>query len=167
MENNNDLFEFIGDDIYSSSSSVNDNFEDIVSNSKLKGKHFAKKKRKNRFTRWWSRRRKWQKAVMISAVSLVTALAVTVGVLLTVFDYNYNNITGNPDDLGFESVIDKKITIFMHRFPCRYLLKKTQRFVSFFMADFCIKHQKTLKFTHFHHIYSTVSSLYAGVEYPV
>ena len=110
MENNNDLFEFIGDDIYSSSSSVNDNFEDIVSDSRLKGKHFAKKKRKNRFTRWWSRRRKWQKAVMISAVSLVTALAVTVGVLLTVFDYNYNNITGNPDDLGFESVIDKKIT---------------------------------------------------------
>ena len=47
---------------------------------------------------------------MISAVSLVTALAVTVGALLTVFDYNYNNITGNPDDLGFESVIDKKIT---------------------------------------------------------
>lgn len=110
MENNNDLFEFIGDDIYSSSSSVNDNFEDIVSDSRLKGKHFAKKKRKNRFTRWWSRRRKWQKAVMISAVSLVTALAVTVGVLLTVFDYNYNNITGKPEELGFESVIDKKIT---------------------------------------------------------
>lgn len=110
MENNNDLFEFIGDDIYSSSSSVNDNFEDIVSDSKLKGKHFAKKKRKNRFTRWWSRRQKWQKAVMISAVSLFTALAVTVGVLLTVFDYNYNNITGKPEELGFESVIDKKIT---------------------------------------------------------
>lgn len=110
MENNNDLFEFIGDDIYSSSSSGNDNFEDIVSDSRLKGKHFAKKKRKNRFTRWWSRRPKWQKAVMISAVSLVTALAVTVGVLLKVFDYNYNNITVKPEDLGFESVIDKKIT---------------------------------------------------------
>ena len=110
MENNNDLFEFIGDDIYSSSSSVNDNFEDIVSDSKLKGKHFAKKKRKNRFTRWWSRRQKWQKAVMISAVSLFTAVAVTVGVLLKVFDYNYNNITGKPEELGFESVIDKKIT---------------------------------------------------------
>ena len=110
MENNNDLFEFLGDDIYSSSSSVEENFEDIVSDSGFKGRHFAKKKRGNRFTKWWSRRRKWQKAVMISAVSLVTALAVTVGVLLKVFDYNYNNITGNPEDLGFESVIDKKIT---------------------------------------------------------
>ena len=110
MENNNDLFEFLGDDIYSSSSSVEENFEDIVSDSGFKGRHFAKKKRGNRFTKWWSRRRKWQKAVMISAVSLVTALAVTVGVLLKVFDYNYNNITGNPENLGFESVIDKKIT---------------------------------------------------------
>ena len=110
MENNNDLFNFIGEDIYSSSSLAEENYEDIVSDSSLKGKHFAKKKRGNRFTKWWSRRQKWQKTVMISAVSLVTALAVTVGVLLKVFDYNYNNITGKPEDLGFESVIDKKIT---------------------------------------------------------
>ena len=110
MENNNDLFEFIGDDIFSSASLAEENYEDIVSDSSLKGRHFAKKKRGNRFTRWWGRRKKWQKAVMISAVSLVTALAVTVGVLLKVFDYNYNNITANPEELGFESVIDKKIT---------------------------------------------------------
>ena len=110
MENNNDLFEFIGDDIYSSSASAEENFEDIVSDSKLKGKHFAKKKRGNFFTKWWRRRQKWQKAVMISATSLVLVLAITVGVLLKVFDYNYNNITGNPDDLGFASVIDKKVT---------------------------------------------------------
>lgn len=110
MENKNDLFEFIGDDIYSSASLAEENYEDIVSDSSLKGRHFAKKKRGNRFTRWWGRRKKWQKAVMISAVSLVTALAVTVGVLLKVFDYNYNDITGNPEELGFESVIDKKIT---------------------------------------------------------
>lgn len=110
MENNNDLFEFLGDDIYSSSEAAENNYEDIVSDSRLKGKHFAKKKRGNFFTKWWGRRRKWQKAVMISSVALVTALAVTVGVLLKIFDYNYNNITGKPEELGFESVIDKKVT---------------------------------------------------------
>lgn len=110
MENNNDLFEFISDDIYSSTEDVEQNYEDIVSDSSLKGRHFLKKKRGNRFTKWWGRRQKWQKAVMISATSLVLVLAITVGVLFKVFDYNYNNITGDPENLGFESVIDKKIT---------------------------------------------------------
>lgn len=110
MENNNDLFEFISDDIYSSTEDVEQNYEDIVSDSSLKGRHFLKKKRGNRFTKWWGRRQKWQKAVMISATSLVLVLAITVGALFKVFDYNYNNITGDPENLGFESVIDKKIT---------------------------------------------------------
>ena len=110
MENNNNSFEFISDDIYSSAEEAEQNYNDIVSDSSLKGRHFNKKKRGNRFTRWWGRRQKWQKAVMISATSLVLVLAIAVGVILKVFDYNYNNITGDPDDLGFESVIDKKIT---------------------------------------------------------
>ena len=110
MENNNDLFEFISEDIYSSTEDAEQNYEDIVSDSSLKGRHFLKKKRGNRFTKWWLRRQKWQKAVMISATSLVLVMAITVGVLFKVFDYNYNNITGDPENLGFESVIDKKIT---------------------------------------------------------
>ncbi|MEE1160675.1 MAG: LCP family protein, partial [Acutalibacteraceae bacterium] len=110
MENNNNSFEFISDDIYSSAEEAEQNYNDIVSDSSLKGRHFNKKKRGNRFTRWWGRRQKWQKAVMISATSLVLVLAIALGVLLKVFDYNYNNITGNPEDLGFESVINKKIT---------------------------------------------------------
>lgn len=110
MENNNDLFEFISDDIYSSTEDVEQNYEDIVSDSSLKGRHFLKKKRGNRFTKWWGRRQKWQKAVMISATSLALVLAIAVGVFFKVFDYNYNNITGDPENLGFESVIDKKIT---------------------------------------------------------
>lgn len=110
MENNNNSFEFISDDIYSSAEEAEQNYNDIVSDSSLKGRHFNKKKRGNRFTRWWGRRQKWQKAVMISATSLVLVLAIAVGVISRVFDYNYNNITTNPDDLGFESVIDKKIT---------------------------------------------------------
>lgn len=109
MENNNDLFEFIGDDIYSSAEAAEENFDDIVSDSSLKGKHFAKKKRGNRFTMWWSRRKRWQKTVMISVTSLVLVLAIAVGVLLKIFDYNYNDITGNPEDLGFESVINSKV----------------------------------------------------------
>lgn len=108
MENNNDIFGFTGEDIYSSSGAAKD-FEDIVSDSKLKGKHFAKKKRSNSFIRWWRGCKKWQKTVMISATSLILALAVTVGALLIMFDYNYNNISVKPEDLGFESVIDKKI----------------------------------------------------------
>lgn len=110
MENNNDSFEFISDDIYSSVEEAEQNYNDNVSDSSLKGRRFNKKKRGNRFTLWWGRRQKWQKAVMISATSLVLVLAIAVGVISRVFDYNYNNITTNPDDLGFESVIDKKIT---------------------------------------------------------
>lgn len=107
MENNNDIFGFTGEDIYSSSRAVE--FEDIVSDSKLKGKHFAKKKKGNSFTKWWRTCKKWQKAFMISAVSLILVLSVAIGALLSMFDYNYNSITGKPEDLGFESVIDKKI----------------------------------------------------------
>lgn len=107
MENNNDLFSFIDEDIYSSA--AEQHYEDIVSDSRLKGKHYAKKKRGNRLTLWWGSRKKWQKAVMISALSLVLVFTLAAGIILNMFDYNYNAITSNPEDLGFESVIDKKI----------------------------------------------------------
>lgn len=42
--NNNDLFEFIGDDLYSSAEAAEQNYEDILSDSSLSGRHFAKKK---------------------------------------------------------------------------------------------------------------------------
>ena len=107
MENNNDLFEFLDNDIYSSS--ADRHYEDIVSNSRLTGKHYAKKKRGNRLTLWWGRRKKWQKRTMIAALSVVLVFTLAIGILLNIFDYNYNAITSNPEDLGFESVIDKKI----------------------------------------------------------
>ena len=107
MENNNDLFEFLDNDIYSSS--ADRHYEDIVSDSGLKGKHYAKKKRGNRLTLWWGRRKKWQKRTMIAALSVVLVFTLAIGILLNIFDYNYNAITSNPEDLGFESVIDKKI----------------------------------------------------------
>ncbi len=109
MEDKRDFFEFAGDDIFSSSSNNNKEFEDIMSSSKKHGKHFAPKKRGNAFTRWWRRRKIWQKAALISATSLVLVLAVAVGALRIMFDYNYNGITSKPEDLGFETVINEKI----------------------------------------------------------
>ncbi len=109
MENNNDLFDFVNDDIYSTADKAEEQFDDIVSDSKLTGKHYKKRKRRNKFIKWWNERQKWQKAAMISATSLLLVIAIAFGVLRIVFDYNYNAITNNPDDLGFTEVIDKKI----------------------------------------------------------
>ena len=109
MEENKDFFDFGSEDIFSSSASSTQDYEDIVSSSKMRGKHYAKKKRGNAFTKWWRGCKKWQKACMITATSLVLVVAVAVGVLRIVFNYNYKNITKNPEDLGFESVINDKI----------------------------------------------------------
>ncbi len=58
---------------------------------------------------WWKNLKKWQKAVCISLSSLTAVVLVALIIFLSVFGYNYNNITGDPDDLGFQNVIDKKI----------------------------------------------------------
>lgn len=109
MENNNDMFEFLGEDIYSSTERASDHFEDIVSDSKMKGKHYSKRKRGNKFTNWWRGLQKWQRVTAISCTSVVLALAVAVGAFRILFNYNYNDITKKPEDLGFESVISDKI----------------------------------------------------------
>lgn len=109
MEKNNDMFEFIGDDIYSSSDSEKIDFEDISSSSKVPAGHYKKKKRGNKFTRWWRSCKKWQRVTMISCTSVVLVLAIAVGAVRIMFNYNYNNITKDPDDLGFESIINEKI----------------------------------------------------------
>lgn len=109
MEKNNDMFDFIGDDIYSSSDNGKINFEDISSSSKAPAGHYKKKRRNNKFTRWWRSCKKWQRVTMISCTSVVLVLAIAAGVLRIIFNYNYNNITKNPDDLGFESIINDKI----------------------------------------------------------
>lgn len=109
MEENKDFLDFGSEDIFSSSAGNAKEYDDIVSSSKMRGKHYAKKKRGNAFTKWWRSCKKWQKACMITATSLVLVLAIAVGVLRIVFNYNYNNITKNPEDLGFESVINDKI----------------------------------------------------------
>ena len=100
MEENKDFLDFGSEDIFSSSAGNAKEYEDIVSSSKMRGKHYAKKKRGNAFTKWWRSCKKWQKACMITATSLVLVVAIAVGVLRIVFNYNYNNITKNPEDLG-------------------------------------------------------------------
>ena len=58
---------------------------------------------------WWRPLKKWKK-ILISVGTLVIALILVAVILLfTVFDYNYKDITSNPEDLGFENVIDEKI----------------------------------------------------------
>jgi len=109
MEENKDFFDFGSEDIFSSSAGNAKEYEDIVSSSKMRGKHYAKKKRGNAFTKWWRSCKKWQRVSMITVTSLVLVVAIAVGVLRIVFNYNYNNITKNPEDLGFESVINDKI----------------------------------------------------------
>jgi len=106
----------------------NDSFEDIVSDTSGQKKSFddfyyfdtfsdSKHFKKNRrgikkllnIGDWWRERKGWEKGIMISITSLVLVVAILATVLFTVFDYNYNEITSNPEDLGFQQVIDEKI----------------------------------------------------------
>lgn len=103
-----------------------DSFEDIFSSSSVSGsgkqvslnsfagsdKNNYNKKSHNFFTQlrdWWKRRKSWQKASMITAVSVALVFSIISGVIMSMFDYNYNNITDDPEDLGIENVIDKDI----------------------------------------------------------
>jgi LCP family protein required for cell wall assembly len=119
MENKKDFdykFEILSDentqfeDIVSDSSKLGDT--GTVSLSSFSGKHHYPKKPHGFFGKiaeWWKRRKTWQKSVMITAASLLLVFAIAFGVLRAVFDYNYNNITNNPDDLGFEGVLNENV----------------------------------------------------------
>ena len=87
-------------------------------NNSYKSNRFKKKKHGiagffqkigNAVANWWKNLKKWQKVTCVSLSSLVAVVLVVLIVLLSVFGYNYNDITGDPDDLGFQNVIDKKI----------------------------------------------------------
>lgn len=109
MKKNQEQGFIIGIDEFEDISSRSKESVDIYSSSDRKrsgkgAKHYKKKKRG-----WWARRKGWQKALISCAVSLVLVVAIGLGVVMSVFDYNYNDITGDPEDLGFENVIDKNI----------------------------------------------------------
>ena len=107
MEENRGLFDFAGDDIYSSA--PKQEYEDIVSDSRYRGRHYQKKRRGNAFTKWWGRRRIWQKTLMVCVLTLAVVVSAGFAAIRILFDYNYNDISKNPEDLGFESVINEKI----------------------------------------------------------
>lgn len=111
------MFEFVPDN--------NSGFEDIVSDSSMKvdsdgtilfssfsdKSKYAKKKHGfwGSISKWWKNRKAWQKASMITALSVILVFSIILTVFMTMFDYNYNSITGDHADLGIENVIDKDI----------------------------------------------------------
>lgn len=106
------------EDIVSDSSLKREEYVDVSSHSNYKTRRYKKKKRGiagffqrlgNKISRWWKKAGKLQKASVISVTSLVAVVLAAVIFLLSYFNYNYNSITGNPEDLGFESVIDEKV----------------------------------------------------------
>lgn len=74
--------------------------------SALENKHEKKSKG---LVGWWKNRKKWQKGLIITVISLLLVFSIVIGVVLSVFNYNYKKITANPEDLGFENIIDEKI----------------------------------------------------------
>lgn len=111
----------------------NKDFKDIVSDSHLKNKEFVDlssmsnnyksrryKKKKHGIagffsnigegiSKWWRKAGKLQKAAVISLTSVVAVLLAGIIFVSTYFNYNYNKITGDNSELGFEEVIDKKV----------------------------------------------------------
>lgn len=85
-------------------------FVDIMSDSSMKkGGRRRYAKRKKGFPAWWAKRKVWQKGLMISGVALLLCVSILFGVVKLMFDYNYNEITNEPIDLGFEEVLDESI----------------------------------------------------------
>lgn len=128
-ENKGFGFEIIEDDemeISSRSNNYQEEYEDIVSSSESTSgeatidlysathRHYRKKKRGlagffQSVGDWWARRKKWQKGLLISGISILLVLAILLGWFFIAFRYNYKSITRDPDDLGYSNVIDKKI----------------------------------------------------------
>lgn len=82
-------------------------YEDIVSDSSLKnGKHIyediSSHSRKKRITGW-------KKGLLISGISVFLVLAIFMGWFFIYFDYNYNEITTDPNQLGFTDVKEEGI----------------------------------------------------------
>lgn len=111
-ENKNKSSRF--DDISSSSKKNKSKKDDMINfNSYASSKHFKKNRHGIRkillIGDWWHERKKWQKAVMISVLCVLLVVAIIATVFATVFDYNYNKITNDPENLGFEEIIDERI----------------------------------------------------------
>ncbi len=58
---------------------------------------------------WWSGLKKWKKIVISIVAVFLTLVISLVTTFFILFDYNYKDITTNPEELGFENIIDEKI----------------------------------------------------------
>ncbi|MBQ3816844.1 MAG: LCP family protein [Clostridia bacterium] len=104
-----------------SNKNMQNQFEDIISDSRYmrKGKKRYRKKKHGivgffqkigyKISDWWYNLSRNSKRAIISLSSVVVVIALLFGIFRIVFDYNYNNIGKNPDDLGFKNIIDSKI----------------------------------------------------------
>lgn len=120
-ENESFNFDF-GDeyeDIVSSTKKESDAFEDIISDTSMQGgltfqditssSGPHKHGKESKFVSWWRALSKGKKAALISVTSVFLVVAILVGVFFSVFNYNYNEITDNPADLGFTGVINDEV----------------------------------------------------------
>ncbi|MCQ2440989.1 MAG: LCP family protein [Clostridia bacterium] len=119
-------------DISSSSKQKKQQFEDIVSDTKLKRVpsdsdfvvnikdygHYKKKRhglagfiddKAYKIKRWWARLKKGQRRAIITLSSIILVLAILISAFFIVFHYNYNPITDDFEELGIDNVIDKDI----------------------------------------------------------
>lgn len=104
-------------DIVSDTSFSNGGFIDISSaTDEFKNKNFKKKKHGiagffQRLGKGWRKMKTWKKTVIITLTALLLVVSIIFGVVLSIFDYNYNPEISNkkPQELGFENVIDQKI----------------------------------------------------------
>lgn len=87
-------------------------YEDIVSDSsisvpKIGSKHANRKRHgKNSF---WDKLSKGKKRAIISVTSIVLVVAILLGWFFIYWRYNYNPITSDPEELGFENRISKDV----------------------------------------------------------
>lgn len=96
-------------------------FQDIMSDSHYitGGKKHYRKRRHGvigffqrigyKIADWWYNLHREQKRAVIAISCIVLTVALIFGIFRVVFDYNYNNISDDPTDLGFENVINEKI----------------------------------------------------------
>ena len=98
------------EDILSNSKSID--FEDISSSSKYIDPKQYKKKKGNAFVLWWRKLKTWKKVVLSSFLSFILIIALLIGSLFVFPNlyYNYDNkFSKNPETLGVEEIIDDKI----------------------------------------------------------
>ncbi len=107
MDNKKDF-----EDIVSDSSLKKEEYVDLASMSNnYKSRRFKKKKRglAAKISNWWKKSGKIQKAAVISVSVLLVVVLAAVIFLTSYFDYNYNSITDDAENLGFEEIIDKNV----------------------------------------------------------